>query len=38
MIWQLIVIAMVGYLIGSVNLSIILSKLMGQGDIREQGS
>ena len=38
MIWQLIVIAMVGYLIGSVNLSIILSKLMGKGDIREQGS
>lgn len=38
MIWQLIVIAMVGYLIGSVNLSIILSKLMGKGDIREHGS
>ncbi len=38
MIWQLIVIAMIGYLIGSVNLSIILSKLMGKGDIREQGS
>ena len=38
MIWQLIVIAMVGYLIGSINLSIILSKLMGKGDIREQGS
>lgn len=38
MIWQLIVILMIGYLIGSVNLSIILSKLMGKGDIREQGS
>ena len=38
MVWQLIVIAMVGYLIGSINLSIILSKLMGKGDIREQGS
>lgn len=38
MIWQLIVIAMIGYLIGSVNLSIILSKLMGKGDIREHGS
>ncbi len=38
MVWQLIVIAMVGYLIGSVNLSIILSKAMGKGDIREQGS
>lgn len=38
MIWQLIVILMIGYLIGSVNLSIILSKLMGKGDIREYGS
>ena len=38
MIWQLIVIAMIGYLIGSVNLSIVLSKLMGKGDIREHGS
>ena len=38
MIWQLIVILMIGYLIGSVNLSIILSKLMGKGDIREHGS
>ena len=38
MVWQLIVILMIGYLIGSVNLSIILSKLMGKGDIREQGS
>ena len=37
-IWQLIVIAMVGYLIGSVNLSIILSHLMGKGDIRNYGS
>lgn len=38
MIWQLIVIAIVSYLLGSVNLSIILSKLMGKGDIREHGS
>lgn len=38
MIWQLIVISMIGYLIGSINLSIILGKLMGKGDIREQGS
>ena len=38
MVWQLIVIVMTGYLIGSVNLSIILSKLMKKGDIREQGS
>lgn len=38
MLWQLIVISMVGYLIGSINLSIILSKAMGKGDIREHGS
>lgn len=38
MIWQLIVIALIAYLLGSVNLSIILSKLMGKGDIREHGS
>ena len=38
MIWQLIVIALVAYLLGSVNLSIIISKLMGKGDIREHGS
>lgn len=38
MIWQLIVIALISYLLGSVNLSIILSKLMGKGDIREHGS
>lgn len=38
MVWQLIVIAMIGYLIGSINLSIILSKFMKKGDIREQGS
>lgn len=38
MVWQLIVILMIGYLIGSINLSIVLSKLMGKGDIREQGS
>ena len=37
-IWQMIVIAMLGYLIGSVNLSIILSHLMGKGDIRNYGS
>ena len=38
MVWQLIVIAIVAYLIGSINLSIVLSKLMGKGDIREHGS
>lgn len=38
MIWQLGIIAIVAYLLGSVNLSIILSKLMGKGDIREHGS
>lgn len=36
--WQLIVVAIISYLLGSVNLSIILSKLMGKGDIREHGS
>ncbi|MBQ9267744.1 MAG: glycerol-3-phosphate 1-O-acyltransferase PlsY [Clostridia bacterium] len=38
MVWQLIVIAIMAYLLGSINLSIILSKAMGKGDIREQGS
>lgn len=38
MIWQLIVIALIAYLLGSINFSIILSKLMGKGDIRESGS
>ena len=38
MIWQLIVIAIIAYLLGSFNLSIILSKAMGKGDIRTQGS
>lgn len=38
MIWQLIVITIVAYLIGSINLSIIICKLMGKGDIREHGS
>lgn len=38
MIWQLIVIALISYLLGSVNLSIIISKAMGKGDIREHGS
>lgn len=37
-VWQLIVIGLISYLLGSVNLSIILSKLMGKGDIREHGS
>lgn len=38
MIWQVLVIAILAYLIGSVNPSIILSKLLGKGDIRTQGS
>lgn len=37
-IFQLIVIGIIAYALGSVNLSIILSKAMGKGDIREQGS
>lgn len=38
MVWQVLVIAILAYLIGSVNPSIILSKLLGKGDIRTQGS
>lgn len=38
MIWQVIVASLIAYLLGSVNLSIIISKLMGKGDIREHGS
>lgn len=38
MFWQLAVIAILAYLLGSINLSIIISKAMGKGDIREQGS
>lgn len=37
-IFQLIVIGIIAYALGSINLSIILSKAMGKGDIREQGS
>ena len=35
---EILLVALIAYLIGSVNLSIILSKLMNKGDIREQGS
>ena len=38
MVWQVLVIAIIAYLIGSINPSIILSKLLGKGDIRTQGS
>lgn len=38
MVWQVLVIAIVSYLLGSINPSIILSKLLGKGDIRTQGS
>ncbi len=38
MLIHLFIVAIVGYLIGSVNLSIVLSKLMGKGDIRQHGS
>ena len=37
-IWQLMIVAIISYLIGSINLSIIISKAMGKGDIRDQGS
>ena len=35
---RLIACGIVGYLLGSLNTAIILSKAMGKGDIREQGS
>lgn len=38
MVWQVIVVAIVAYLIGSINPSIILSKLLKKEDIRTQGS
>ena len=38
MVWQVLVIAIIAYLIGSINPSIILSKLLKKGDIRTQGS
>ncbi len=34
----IVLVSIVGYLLGSINLSIILSKLMGKGDIRDYGS
>jgi len=37
-IFQLIVIAIIAYLLGSINLAIIIGKALGKGDIREQGS
>lgn len=38
MYWGLVVVAIVSYLIGSINLSIVLCKIMGKGDIRDYGS
>lgn len=38
MVWQVLVIAIISYLIGSINPSIILSKLLKKEDIRTQGS
>lgn len=38
MVWQILVIAIIAYLIGSINPSIILSKLLKKEDIRTQGS
>ena len=38
MVWQVIVIALISYLIGSINPAIILSKLLKKEDIRTQGS
>ncbi len=38
MIWHVVVIAIISYLIGSINPAIILSKLLKKEDIRTQGS
>ena len=38
MVWQVVVIAIIAYLLGSINPSIILSKLLKKEDIRTQGS
>ena len=38
MVWQVAVIAIISYLIGSINPSIIISKLLKKEDIRTQGS
>lgn len=38
MVWQVIVIAVIAYAIGSINPSIILCKLLKKEDIRSQGS
>lgn len=38
MVWQVIVIALVAYLIGSISPSIIIGHLLKKGDIRTQGS
>lgn len=38
MVWQVLVIAIISYLIGSINPSIILSKLIKKEDIRTKGS
>lgn len=38
MVWQILVIAIISYLIGSINPSIVLSKLLKKEDIRTQGS
>ena len=35
---ELLLVLVLAYLLGSINMSIILSKAMGKGDIREQGS
>ena len=38
MVWQIISVFLLSYLIGSINPSILVSKFLGKGDIREQGS
>ena len=38
MIYSIIISALLSYLLGSINTSIIVSKLFGLGDIRKMGS
>lgn len=38
MVWQVLFIALISYLIGSINPAIVLGHLLKKGDIREQGS
>ena len=36
--WPVLIVAAGSYLLGSINAAVIISKLMGRGDIRTMGS